>query len=178
MRAFTGGLVATALLFGLVLVGCDLFGPGTGVVELRVTDAPTEYEITSVMVNFIEAAIQETDQEEWAYLEMAWLTRYDIIKLVGHEQLIASAEVAAGGYSSIRLSVERMDVVLTGDVEMVIVPSEPYVFERSFEVIRGETTIILLDFDVGKSVDITDEGDISIKPIENIAVSVRQGEAE
>ncbi|MCK5577637.1 MAG: DUF4382 domain-containing protein [Dehalococcoidales bacterium] len=178
MRAFTGGLVATALLFGLVLAGCDLFGPDTGVVEVRVTDAPAEYEITSVMVNFVEAAIQETDQEEWTYLEMAWLTRYDIIKLVGHEQLIASAEVAAGGYSSIRLSVERMDVAMTGDMEMVIVPSEPYVFEQPFEVIGGETTIILLDFDVDKSVAITDEGDISIKPIENIAVSVRQAEAE
>ncbi len=178
MRAFTGGLVAIALLFGLAFVGCDWYGSDTGVVELWITDAPAEYEVTSIVIDFVDAAIQETDQEEWTYLEMAWLTRYDIIKLVGHEQLIASAEVAAGGYSSIRLSVEKMEVVLTGDMEMVIVPSEPYVFEQPFEVIGGETTIILLDFDVDKSVDITDEGDISIKPIENIIVSVRQGEAE
>ncbi len=178
MRAFVCGLVAIALLFGLALVGCDWRGTDTGSVELWITDAPAEYEVTSVLVDFVEAAIRETGQEGWTYLELAGITRYDIIKLVGHEQLIAWAGVAAGSYSDVRLAVEKMEVVMTGDMEMVIVPSEPYVFEQPFEVIRGETTIILLDFDVDKSVAITDEGDISIKPIENIAVSVRQAEAE
>jgi hypothetical protein len=178
MKAFVCSLIATALLLGVALSGCDWRGSDTGVVELWITDAPAEFKVTSVLVDFFEAAIQEIDQEDWTYLELAGITRYDIVKLVGHEQLIAWSEVVPGSYGSIHLSVEKMEVVISGDLEMVIVPSEPYVFEQPFEVTKGETTIVLLDFDVQNLVAVTDEGDISIKPIENITVIIRQAKAK
>ena len=178
MRLTISTLVAIALLFSLVLAGCDLFGPKTGTVEVRVTDAPTEYEVISISVNVVEAAVQKSDGDEWISLDLTGPSPFDLLQLVGLEQVVASAEVAAGGYSSIRLSIEKMEVTLTGEAGLVIVPSEAYTFEQPFEVIKGETTIVVLDFDVDTSVTSTEAGDISIKPIENITVSVRQGEAE
>ena len=178
MRVATSSLVAIALLFSLVLTGCDLFGPKTGTVEVRVTDAPTEYEVISITINVVEAAVQKSDGDEWTSLSLTGPSSFDLLQLVGLEQVVASAEVAAGSYSNIRLSIEKMEVALTGDAEIVVVPSEAFTFEQPFEVIKGETTIVVLDFEVDTSVTVTEAGDISIKPIENITVSVRQGETE
>ena len=95
----------------------------------------------------------------------------------GLEEVLAVEEIEAGKYTQIRLMVESVEVTL-GDGEPVEakVPSGELKFVRPFDVVEGETTVLLFDFDAEKSVTVTGKGNITVKPV--VKLTVKQGEAQ
>ncbi len=174
--------------------------PSTGTIEIRVTDAPPDEEVTAILVTVsaveIHRAVAEQEQEQDGDGEQEqeqqeqqgggeWLPLYiiddagsfDLLEIKGLEEVLAVGEIEAGKYTQIRLMVESVLVTL-GDGEPVEakVPSGELKFVRPFDVVEGETTVLLFDFDAEKSVTVTGKGNITVKPV--VKLTVKQGEAQ
>ena len=175
--------------------------PSTGTIEVRVTDAPPDEEVTAILVTVsaveIHRAVAEQEQEQEGEGEQnqeqeqeqqeqgEWLPlsiiegagSFDLLEIMGLEEVLAVEEIEAGKYTQIRLMVERVEVILgVGEPEEAKVPSGELKFVRPFDVVEGETTVLLFDFDAEKSVTVTGKGNITVKPV--VKLTVKQGEAQ
>jgi hypothetical protein len=90
------------------------------------------------------------------------------------EQLLAQGKnVTAGNYTQIRMTIGGVNVTLDGEIKNATVPSDELKFVRPFEVVDGNTTVLSLDFDAGKSVNITRAGEVIIHPVVTLNVTMR-----
>jgi len=175
---------------------------GMGTLEVRVTDAPPEYgtieEIWITVVDSEEEGIAvhkavaeqehlgEGDQNQVQQGEGEWITipitgdnnPFELLSLQkeGLDALLGEADVPDGKYTQIRMTIEKVEIYFEGETEPVEakLPSGKLKFVRPFNVVDGETTIILLDFIADKSVTITGKGDVIFKPV--IKLSIQQGD--
>jgi hypothetical protein len=175
--------------------------PSTGTIEVRVTDAPPDEEVTAILVTVsaveVHRAVAEQEQEQEGEGEQnqeqeqeqqeqgEWLPlsiiegagSFDLLEIKGLEEVLAVEELEAGKYTQIRVTVERVEVTLGGGEPVEAkVPSGELKFVRPFDVVEGETTVLLLDFDAEKSVTVTGTGNITVKPV--VKLTVKQGEAQ
>jgi len=181
--------------------GTDTAVPGTGTIELHVTDAPPDDDVTSIMVTVgeikIHKAVAEQEQEhqgtenasqtqeqeqqqeqqgegEWISIEITGDNPFDLVELKegGLEELLASENVTAGKYTQIRMTIDNIEVRLgENDLVEAILPSGELKFVRPFDIVEGETTVLLLDFDADKSVTVTGGGKIIVKPVVKLAIT-------
>lgn len=176
MRKVLKAVIVAALLVGLGGLGCTSDGEvKTGTIWVLVTDAPSEYEITSIMVTISELKVLKAGEGEgeWKTLAVTGANPFELIGLEGVESLLVMEEIAAGRYTDIYLTIDKYGVVM-GDISLDIIVSDPFKFPRSFEVVSGETVILIFDFDVNKTVAVDAEGKITgeVKPIDNITLSI------
>ena len=173
----------------------------TGTIEVHVTDAPPDDDVTSIMVTVgevkIHKAVAEQEQEhqstentsqtqeqeqqqeqqgegEWISIEITGDNPFDLVELKegGLEELLASGNVTAGKYTQIRMTVDNIEVSLgENDLEEAILPSGELKFVRPFDIVEGETTVLLLDFDADKSVTVTGGGKIIVKPVVKLTIT-------
>lgn len=187
MKAVTGSLIVLALLVGLGLAGagCVPTVKGIGTIEVRVTDAPPEYEVSSVMVTVSEVKVQRAGAEEeeggWISLGLTGTNPFDLLQIEGLEHVLSVAEVEAGDYSRIHLIIEKVDVTLEGEGEVAVMPvvvfSDAFKFDHPFEVVADKITVLLFDFEVDRSVVVSEEGKVTVKPIAKITLGVLQAES-
>jgi hypothetical protein len=202
MRVILSGFIAIMLLAGLGIAaaGCvPLPETKTGTVEVRVTDIPdgedtadttTQFEISSAIATVSEVKVyqtmaaqrslkqeEDTEQGEWISLNITEVNPFNLLKLAGKEKVLASAEVEIGYYSQVSMTIDRLDVTISDGEERVIRFDKPFEFTGTFSVIAGETTTIILDFDIDKSVVIEDEKAV-INPIAKITMNIRYEETE
>ena len=196
MRVIASGLIVLILLVGLGMAGagCVSTEAKTGTIEVLVTntptekevsDTPTEFEISSIIATVSEIKIckaeteqeGEGEQEEWINLNITVTSPFDLLQLVDLERVLALGEVEACSYSQILMVIDRLDVTLNDGSEMVIIPEEPFEFIGEFMVIADETTTVLFDFDIDKSV-VIEEDKATINPISGITMKVRYEESE
>ncbi len=161
--------------------------PATGIIEVRVTDAPAGYEVTSIMVKVAEDGIQvhrASDNETegiWITIPITGDNPFDLKELEDVEEKLGSDNMTAGRYTQIRMDIEWVKVTYLTDNETEItdnatMPSGKLKFVRPFEVVEGETTVLLLDFDAEKSVIFTGSDKIMVKPV--VKLSIEQGGKE
>jgi hypothetical protein len=203
MKVIVSGLLVIMLLTGLGMagIGCVLEEEiKTGNIEVRVTDVqteeevsdtPTQFEITSIIATVSKVRICQTvvgqgtqqeqeegvEQGEWINLNITGANPFDLLKLAGLERVLALAEVEAGYYSQISMTIDRLDVTINDGSEMVIIPDKPFEFIVTFSVVADKTTTVIFDFDVDKSVVIEEDKAI-IKPIAEITMNIRYEESE
>ncbi|MFC1950754.1 DUF4382 domain-containing protein, partial [Chloroflexota bacterium] len=172
----------------------------TGIVKINVTDAPAREEVKSIMVTISEVSVhmagaeqeqeqqqnegdqvQEQEQEQqqsqqgqggWLPIHIADDDKYfDLFAIAGIEQFLGESEVMAGKYTQVRLTIETVEVALgDGKLQPATVPSGVLKFTRPFDVVEGEITEILIDFDAEKSVTVTGAGKILVKPVVKLTV--------
>lgn len=171
----------------------------TGTIEVRVTDAPPQYgdikEIRVEVVNSGEegvavhrAGVDEggEGQGEWIKVPITGDNPFELLALKngGLEALLGEAIVPTGKYTQIRLTVKEVKIVFEGatpeasdDItKIAILPSGTLKFVRPFDVVEGgEPTVLVLDFDAAKSVHITGQGEVMVKPV--VKLSIQQGKA-
>ncbi len=202
MRLNAIGLMVIVLLAVLGIAGAGCLPEEeieTGKIEVRVTDTPngedissdtpTQFEISSIIATVSEIKICKTvletrtqhaegaEQGEWISLDITAANPFDLLKLSGLERVLALAEVEAGHYSQIKMTIDRLDATLNDGQKVIIIPSGPFEFTGPFVVFADETTTVVFDFDIDKSVVI--EGDkASIKPITGITMSTRYERSE
>ncbi len=203
MKVIVSGLLVIMLLTGLGMagIGCVLDEEiKTGNIEVRVTDVqteeevsdtPTQFEITSIIATVSKVRICQTvvgqgtqqeqeegvEQGEWINLNITGANPFDLLKLAGLERVLALAEVEAGYYNQISMTIDRLDVTINDGSEMVIIPDKPFGFIVTFSVVADKTTTVIFDFDVDKSVVIEEDKAI-IKPIAEITMNIRYEESE
>ena len=205
MKKLIAILLSVGVMASLLLAGCAPLEPGgpptppsppttgepaaTGTIEVRVTDAPRQDEVTSILVTVsaveVHKAAVEQEQQQVQEGEGEWLTLdiiaeanpFDLLKIKGVEEVLAVDEMAAGKYTQIRLTIDRVEVALGGgEPEEAKLPSGELKIVHPFDVVEGETTVLLLDFDAEKSVTVAGKDNIIVKPV--VKLAVKEGKAE
>ncbi len=159
---------------------------GMGTLEVRVTDAPPEYGITEIWVTVVDseeegiAVHKAGDDGEgvWITIPITGENPFELLSLQkeGLDALLGEADVPDGKYTQIRMTIEEVTVIFDdgtegGREEVAKLPSGKLKFVRPFNVVDGETTILLLDFIADKSVTVTGKGDVIFKPVVKLVVS-------
>jgi len=169
--------------------------PALGTVEVYVTDAPPDKEVTAVLLTVSSLEIhkagaemeqeqsgsgnqtQEQEQEEenggeWISINISDnMSTFDLLKVKGIEEFFGSSEVAPGKYTQLRLIVDKAEVTTADNVtQEANVPSKELKIVRPFNVEDGEITSLLLDFDAEHSVVFTGSGKIQIKPVVKLSI--------
>jgi len=162
-----------------------------GTLQIMVTDAPPEEEVTSIMVTVesveVHKAAAQQEQEQsatnstdekagWLPLDiLAGNETFDLLQIQGIEEVLAVAELEAGNYTQIRMTISNVQVRLgDGDLQDVILPSGKLKFIHPFDIVGGQTTALLFDFDAEKSVNVTGSGQIIVKPVVKLSVTKPQ----
>jgi len=188
--------IVAALAMVVMLVGgypAPETAQAKGILQIMVTDAPPEEEVTSIMVTVesVEvhkaAAEQEqsannstnnsTDEEAgWLPLDiLAGNETFDLLQIQGIEEVLAVTELEPGKYTQIRMTIGNVQVRLgDGDLEDVIVPSGMLKFIHPFDIVEGQTTALLFDFDAEKSVNVTGSEKIIFKPVIRLSKTTPQ----
>ncbi|MFC2041830.1 DUF4382 domain-containing protein [Chloroflexota bacterium] len=119
---------------------------------------------------------QQTQQGEgrWISINMSEnAATFDLLQIKGVEQFLGTSEVEAGKYTQVRLVVDTIKVGLGGgQPEDATLPSKELKLVHPFDIIAGETTALVIDFDADKMVTVTGAGRIMVKPV--IKLTVRQ----
>ena len=190
-------LVTTvAILAMLVILVTGYATPETaqakGTLQVIVTDAPPEEEVTSIMVTVESVEVhkavagQEEQQQSTTNStdeEAGWLPldilegkeTFDLLQIQGIEEVLAVTELEAGNYTQIRMTIDNVQVKLgDGDLQDVTLPSGKLRFIHPFDIVEGQTTALLFDFDAEKSVNIAGSGKIIVKPVIKLSMTKPQ----
>ena len=174
--------VAAALL--LAIIGYGLWAVLTptqapvsyaGILEIRVTDAPT-HDVSAINVTVGDIKVHKAG-EEGDTDKAGWLTvieeckTFDLLKLRGVEEVLGSNEVDVGHYTQIRMDVDGVVVTVDGKSQSAELPSGELRLVGSFEIDRDKTTVLTLDFDADKSIVITGMGKVIFKPVVKLIVT-------
>ena len=124
---------------------------------------------------------QEQEQQQTQLGEGEWIsislsdnaTTFDLLEIKGIEQYLGASEIAAGKYTQVRLVIDNIQVRLgEGELQDATLPSGELKIVRPFDIIAGEATAMVLDFDADKMVTVTGADKIMVKPV--IKLTVRQ----
>jgi len=180
----------------------------TGTLKVYVTDAPPREEVTGIMVTAGEVQVhkavaeQEREQEqqqsgsgnqtqgqqqaqqgegEWISIEISDDDKtFDLLEIRGIEKYLGASEIEAAKYTQVRLVVETVQVEFeNSDVwQDARVPSKELKIVHPFNVLGGETTALVLDFDADRMVTVTGAGDIIVKPVAKVTVKQEKSKGE
>ena len=154
----------------------------TGILEIRVTDAPPEYEVNAINVTIAHIQIHQADDEEDG--EASWITvieepkTFELLQLRGVEEILGEENIEAGHYTQIRLNVGSVIATIDGEDVDVVLPSGKLKLVGSFAVNSDEKTILTLDFDADKSLVFTGDGKVLFKPVVKLIVTEGDEEAQ
>lgn len=155
-------LFALVLLAGMITyTGCSDSGlteskTGMGTLEVRLHDAPANYDEVNIFIERVEVNNEEGD-EGWQVISEPQ-EQYNLLELTnGVFEVIGSAELEAGFYPQIRLILSRdnNNVVIDGEEHNLFIPSGAQTGVKlnvDAEIEDGIQYTLLLDFDAMRSV--------------------------
>jgi hypothetical protein len=151
--------------FGLTACGSD---EQTARLEIRLTDAPGDYEAVYVDIQGVEIN-SESGESGWKQLEVN-KGIYNLIEFTnGMDTLLATAILPAGKVSQIRLKLGNDNtVVIDGDTKDLTTPSgqqSGVKLNVHADLVEGITYKLWLDFDAARSVVETGSGKYNLKPV-------------
>ena len=158
------GFVSLVALVALLAAGCAPAQP-TGTVEFRATDAPPTG-ISSIVVTTSNIQIHKADVPEDSWITVVSQEKtFDLVAIQGAEVFLGSENVSSGNYTQIRLDVSKVIVTLDGKDITAKLPSDKLKIVRPWEVKEGEKTILTLDFEANKFVNVTGNDTVMVNPI-------------
>ncbi len=178
---FLMAFVAAATLFSCS--SDDSNGGDTAKVQVRLTDAPGDYqEVWIDVVDVMVKSSAETSDEGWVSLAGVQPKQYDLLTLTGGViELLADAEIEAGYLSQIRLILgpDNYLVLNDGTEQALSTPSAQQSglkVKVDQELVAGETYDFLLDFDVDQSiVSAGNSGGYNLKPVIRATATAETG---
>ncbi len=140
---------------------------GTGTLEVRVTDAP-DPSITAVYVTTDNIEVSIAGEGRLTVIDEE--ITFELLALEGVEAVLGTAELPAGKYTQVRLSVPEVQIEKDGELVTAEVPSGTIKLVGNFELVAGETTFISLDFEVDKSLVDRQRQGFLFKPVIKLTV--------
>ncbi|MDO8578824.1 MAG: DUF4382 domain-containing protein [Dehalococcoidales bacterium] len=159
---------------------------GSGNVSDNASDNVSDNTSGNVTGNTSEGQ-EDTSPENaagWITINITGANRFDLLTLRGDgngsglQQILATANLAAGRYTQIRMSISKVEVKLNGVLEDATIPSGKLRFVHPFEIQSGNVTKLLFDFDADKFVTVTgnpNDPKILVKPVAKLIVSAPHG---
>jgi hypothetical protein len=164
MKKFAG-----FLLLSFIWLACSENNQ-TARLEVRLTDAPGDYEEVNIDIQSIEIHSDDGNQNSgWTTLDVESGV-YNILKLTnGLDTLLATAELPAGRISQIRLILgDNNSVKIGGVMKSLAAPSAQQSglkLNLQADLTEGITYTITLDFDAARSIVRKGNGGYSLKPV-------------
>ena len=161
-------LSAAALLIGLFSAcgGSDPSSPTGGMLAVELTDGPTEL-VTEIQVFIVGLTVKRSGQPTEVIADEIGLV--ELLSLQDTSELLAIANVEAGIYEHIRVDLDQdrsfVIELATGAEEPLKIASEEIKVLGGFEVLKGGTTTVLLDFDAEQSLRQQGNGDWLLVPV-------------
>ncbi|VVB62170.1 Uncharacterised protein [uncultured archaeon] len=153
MIAIIGSLIGAAVFSGCLQTG-------TGQLVLNITDTPGDLNITRVNVTISKvmvhrsAAVNNTTAG-WEMVVNDSQT-FDLISLINVKEFFGSANLSAGMYTQIQLTIESCVITVNETEYNCTVPSGKIKLIKPFVLMPDQTITLTMDFDVQKS--ITEKG--------------------
>jgi hypothetical protein len=173
----------------LTTPGEDSIAPGEGRLEIYLTDSSGDYKAgddetySEVNITISEIKVHlagegEEAEGEWIEWELSVPTEFNLVELKDVLVLLSEGELASGKYTQIRLFVIYASVLIepkskenklidvATNEEPVEIPSNLQTglkLIHPFEINDGQTTKLTIDFDAGKSIIKTGDGNYKLK---------------
>jgi hypothetical protein len=146
-----------------------------GRLVINITDAPAAPDIEEVWLTVGKVEVHE-DVAGWREVGLVGDARFNLLLFTGGLQAkLASADLTPGKYTQVRMEVSLVEIKLKGaplnDFEVAKLPSGTLKFVHPFEIIAGEDTELLFDFDALKSVNVTGNNKYMFKPVIKLATT-------
>jgi hypothetical protein len=144
----------------------------TGILEIRVTDAPAEREMSAINVTATNIEVHKAG-EDGGWIPVGGSGTFDLLKLQGEVESLCSQEIEVGHYTQIRMDIQNVTSTIDGETQTaeVKLPSGKLKVLISFDINENKTTAITFDFDAEKSLVFTGEGKIIFKPVVKLIVT-------
>ena len=102
---------------------------------------------------------------------------FNLLNIQGIEHYIGAANLTAGHYTQVRLHISKVEVGLNGAAPVAAtLPSGVLRVVRSFDIVTGQTTSLLFDFDAARMVNVTGNGHVIVKPVVKLTVTKPAGQ--
>lgn len=159
--------IAGFLLLSVFWLACSEDNQ-TAKLEVRLTDAPGDYEEVNIDIQSVEINSSEGNSG-WTTLDVESGV-YNILELTnGLDTLLATAELPAGRISQIRLILgDNNSVKVNGETKPLSTPSAQQSglkLNLQADLTEGITYTITLDFDAARSIVRRGNGTYSLKPV-------------
>ncbi len=145
----------------------------TGILQVRVTDAPAEYEVSAIYVTIANLEVHQSGEEaDWTMIIEESRT-FELLELEGVEEIWGEEEIEVGHYTQIRMDVESVEATIDNEDKDVslFLPSGKLKLVGSFEIEAEKTTILTLDFDADKSLVFTGSDKVIFKPVIKLIIT-------
>jgi len=172
--------ISAIVLLAFMAIACGNNEDQSARLELRLTDAPGDYEEVNIDIQGVEIHSSESDQnEDWEYLDVENGV-YNLLELTnGLDTLLATAVLPVGRISQIRLILGENNTI---KIDGVLIPLSTPSAQQSglkinlqVELKEGITNFITLDFDAGQSIVNKGNGEYSLKPVIRAIVEATSG---
>jgi len=143
----------------------------TGTLIVKITDAPVELCNLFFTIDSIEV---QDESGDWASLPLVNVgdggLHFDLLEFESTTMDAATAELEAGGYNSIRMSVKEASARLKGSESDIPlrVPSEKIKVIAQFTIEKGEDTTVILDIQIDStelSIAIANNAERNLRPV-------------
>lgn len=162
--------IYVALAFSVCLLfSCDKTNESTSYLEVRLTDAPGDYEEVNIDIQDVQVNAG-SNESGWKSLEINKGV-YDILKLTaGLDTLLGKIELPAGRVSQVRIILGNQNSLrINGNTEVLTTPSAQQSglkLQVNADLLEGITYKLLLDFDAARSiVKAGNSGKYNLKPV-------------
>jgi hypothetical protein len=158
------------LFLAVVWMACDNNNEQMSRLEIRLTDAPGDYEEVNIDIQGVEIHTTDTSSNAaWKSLDINKGV-YDLLKLTnGLDTLLGSVDLPAGRVSQIRLILGSNNTVKeNGEVKSIKTPSAQHSglkLNLQADLKPGITYTITLDFDAARSIVRKGNGGFNLKPV-------------
>lgn len=177
MKKYFGVIMALMILS---FVSCkDDNDGGNAVLNVRLTDAPGDYDKVKVDIQDVQINVGE-EEKGWTSVGNVNKGVYDLLEFTaGKDTLLTYGSLPAGNYNQIRLILgENNSVVVNGTEHAIKVPSGQQsglklLVNQTLE--EGVSYNAILDFDAAKSIVDKGNGTYSLKPTIRLAFEAQSG---
>lgn len=164
-------ILVTIVIFVTACVTNEISAPN---IQIRLTDAPAEYQEVNVDIQDIQVNHSEIGNE-WTSIDLVNKGTYDLLKLSnGTDTLIGVYSLNSGLISQIRLVLGENNTIKVNDsIYNLTVPSgQESGLKINLDTLESKSQLIL-DFDANKSVVLTGNNEYLLKPVITIINRVR-----
>jgi hypothetical protein len=176
-RLYASGLAA--LLLSLGIAGCGGGSSDSGILGVKLTDAPADFEAVYVTVDHVDVhRADESNESNSSWITVADVNgTYDLLTLQdGNLTQIGVATIPAAKYTQMRLylAAESNDtalhpygnyVVIDGNATELDVPSMFVRENHNFVMAPDGNMTMTIDFDADRSIHSTGNGGWTLKPV-------------
>ncbi len=161
------GIIA-AVTLATVLSGC--LQQGTGTLVLKITDAPSDLNITHANITVSQVQVHmsagggNNTTAGW-YMVVNQSETFDLIGLTNVTEFFGSAVLSVGMYTQIRLTIDSCLITVDGVEYDCKVPSGAIKLIKPFVLKANETTTLILDFDAQESISETGNHTYKFQPV-------------